>query len=441
MKRSIHGVGRFNADRSIIIDQIKRRCPEADPPTVAQVAVIWQAEVDRIVERMLKYSAEAVGFGCHYLLRDEIAFHLAQLSVWLSDLIVSTRLNEVGGCAGLSASRERELAETPKALARVEQTARNMAHAWSGKIQEWQRRTETLLAREGSTRKLKPRLWYPGRPRVLPIANNHYVPRFSNRFWADSNGSVLEYSPALGGGVRAEACGYTEWGSARYLYSARVEAQLSAIEGDAQTPYMKLVGGRPFSGPNERDWIAFLVAQILRTPRFILKNISALSYLVKKNKWDYPQTPARLRAAYETIFSDSGVYTGYHRAIESKSWWIGKTTGAVCLIKSDEPVLLTGPLTRIDSSLVMPLSPTRCFVAGPLLRRDSPPLRVGEVDLTDAHVRGLNRAFARNARRSVIARIADDSPEMRSTLSEVLCLHPDNLRQWTVPPYWGPSAI
>ena len=51
----------------------------------------------------------------------------------------------------------------------------------------------------------------------------------------------------------------------------------------------------------------------------------------------------------------AGAYAAYHHVIAGKTWWVGKVTTPQGLLKSDEPVILTGPLCAETTSIVFPL--------------------------------------------------------------------------------------
>jgi hypothetical protein len=342
--------------------------PRINEPGIPHVAASirrfgWrQPIVAKRTGEVIEYSEEAVGFGIHYQLRDEVSFEFARLLLWLTDVLVSKRLTEAGGCCGLQIAGQEMACASSTAKERVENTARNLSEAWSQRVREWQRRSQTLIGRENATRKRRARMVLPGKAHSVVI-HNHYVPAVSNKPWADKNGNVTEYSRGLDGRVRSKVVGYTQWGGFDYLYSAKLEEQFSAIEGDAKTPTNKLLKGLPFSGPNEKDWIAFLVIQVLRTPRFIMDMMNGLSHTIAKNESDYPTSPGALKAAYETLFSNSEHYTALHRAIEKKTWWVASAPDGCAFIKSDEPAIRIGEISRPDSSLLLPIGQKKCFVA------------------------------------------------------------------------------
>jgi hypothetical protein len=94
-----------------------------------------------------------------------------------------------------------------------------------------------------------------------------------------------------------------------------------------------------------------------------------------------------------------------------------------------------------DSTLIFPLSPERCFLAGPVFRQDKWPLRVGPVQLAPGQANALSLQIAFHARETVIASPSCDSQALCSDLANVLANHRNNFTCQLAPikPYWGDS--
>jgi hypothetical protein len=169
-----------------------------------------------------------------------------------------------------------------------------------------------------------------------------------------------------------------------------------------------------------------------------------LKHLGDSRGWNFPGFPINshnLRRVYETLYRAHGVYAFYYRSIARKSFWVAVPSPGEFFLKADEPLLLSGSLRDADSSLVYPLSPDRCFVAGPLFRRTKWPVRIGQVQLEPGQAHRLSLQMAYNARKTVIASPHHQSEELRSDLARVMANHTDNMRASfkSIRPYWGES--
>lgn len=431
-------------DLGIVLATLERKCPGIARARADALAHVWKYEIDGIIHEMFRCAEEKTGFSFHIQLKDEVVFELVRLGMHLAEVVIDFKLKN---CACDQLDPEVELAEasSPTGQERIRNTGRVYAEgAWIKLTEAWQKQTKRLLEIDGLPRVFKrSEILLPGQGSAKVTTDNHYIPGFTNRPWADVHGKIMVYSRGLDGNVLAISRGYLSWGKASFLYSQDLENQLSAIESDASRPHEKLLSGRPFSGTDERDWITFLTCQYFRTPRFILSIVNRLTHKIVDNEWHFPNfpiTPRNLRRAYETLFRNDEVYTSYFRAIFRKAWWVVTPAPGEFFLKPDEPVLLSGNLKDFKGSLVFPLSPTKCFVAGPLFREGRWPLRVGEARLEPGQARRLSLQIAFNARETVISNPSHCSTDLITDLKEVLANHPHNFRRTleSFKPYWGP---
>ncbi|HEX9944707.1 MAG TPA: DUF4238 domain-containing protein [Thermoanaerobaculia bacterium] len=428
-----------------VLDALRKRCPGVDEKKAIALAHVWKHEIDSILRQMLDYSHKRAGFCLHVQLRDEITFDFTLLMLAVINMVVEHKL-KLMSCEQLDPEAEIQAASSPKGCEKIRNTAKDLAEGiWIKKLERWQERTRRLLENQDAVRIRKSSEILLSRQRPSKVSTaNHYVPSFTNRPWADSCGKVVVYSRKLDGHVKGVPRSYGSWGRASFLYSQALENQLSAIEGDAKRPWEKLLTGRPFSGSDERDWATFLIGQFFRTPRFILRSINHLKRMVDMKGWYYPNfpiNPRNLRSVYETLFREDRVYASYYRSIARKSWWVVKPHPGEFFLKADEPILILGALRDKDSSLVLPLSPTRCFVAGPLFRKEKWPLRIGELQLKPSQAHDLSLQFAFNARETVISAPEHQSASLIADLAKVLANHPYNFRASLEDPkpFWGES--
>lgn len=91
-----------------------------------------------------------------------------------------------------------------------------------------------------------------------------------------------------------------------------LEHLFGLIEGDASRPYIKLLDMIPLNEHERRCWIAFLLAQLLRTPSFTLKFLHAIKGHIEKNNIEFPTATHDLRRSYETLFTDHNLFAEFY---------------------------------------------------------------------------------------------------------------------------------
>jgi hypothetical protein len=163
---------------------------------------------------------------------------------------------------------EAALLETKAEVAKINTTARHLADGiWKPFIAKLRKRRPLIEIPNQSQRTPKMIL----KPSKAPYRKHlHYVPQFTTRPWADrKSGKFWAYRVGVDGEVQAETTTAKLWGAAPLLYSQGLESLLGLIEGDARRPYEKLTNIVPLNEMEVRRWIAFLIAQLIRTPRFM----------------------------------------------------------------------------------------------------------------------------------------------------------------------------
>ena len=173
------------------------------------------------------------------------------------------------------------------------------------------------------------------------------------------------YALGVDGRIVARQTGYRKWGQESFIYSQALERHFGLIEGDAEVPYRKLLEVVPFSETDRRHWVAFLAAQMFRTPWFLVQSLAGLRDIIATRDISYPTDVASLRRAHETMFTNPDVFTMVYRLVVDRRWEIWKAPPGSQFVRSDHPVVTStnGTLTTV----FYPLSPDRCFVAGPAL--------------------------------------------------------------------------
>ena len=97
------------------------------------------------------------------------------------------------------------------------------------------------------------------------------------------------------------------WAREIFLYSQGLERMLQLIESDGERAYTKLLEMIPLTEKEHRCWIAFLLAQLLRTPSFALRILPALKQHIKRENqcsWSIPEAfDRRTRRYFPTTIS------------------------------------------------------------------------------------------------------------------------------------------
>src|SRR5262249_53379475 len=134
---------------------------------------------------------------------------------------------------------------------------------------------------------------------------------------------------------------------------------------DAKVPYTKLLNIIPLSEKERRCWIAFLITQMLRTPSFMLKLLPRLKGFIESRQIAFSTITGSLRQAYETLFTNNDVFAEFYRLITASQWELWGAPANGQFIRSDEPILIYGSAEHGSWQLIYPMTPGRCFVAGP----------------------------------------------------------------------------
>jgi hypothetical protein len=402
-----------------MLEALLTRFPNVQPERLAGLAAVWNIQRDRVITRMIAIAADEIGPVIPTPSRERLILELAQLSVRLEGQIVAKN-TAATSIEQLDPEAERVGLETQLIRERIENTARNLAtRVWIPLLQRERARNQLLLDKDGATAKSR-------RGKVVTkkdgqgVNEQHYTPAFANRYWASKpKGLIRVYSRRVDHQIQASDVGYSAWGRATRLYSQRLEKLFGLIEGDAQQPYSKLLSVVPLTENERRRWIAFLIAQRLRTPRSIRVQLVGLKRLILQRRIPYSTKVADLRAAYETLFTNNDVFAHFYRLVDARAWQIWRAASGTHFLRSDEPLLILGSVNRSNWQLIYPLSPRRCFVVGPASRADETAARIVPFSrlLSDVETAETNRRVARSARLSVIARPVEDDQAVWELLS------------------------
>lgn len=409
---------------AVVIETLMRRLLELRPDVgdveARRIAEVWSGELDQIVERMLTVSEETIGVVVQPEARTMMIVDLTRLLVTLTDEFVQNKLNHGLASDPLTAEAEARASSSPIGRERIENTARLLAeHVWNKCIVDYRRRWPLVVeaGREhdvGRRRKLKGESKAPG------VRHNHFSPVFSHKPWSTKDGRVRELSRGLKGDLQHRDIPYRAWGSEEYLYSQRLERHLALIDNDGAESCQKILKIVPMSDLDKRKWIAFLIVQMLRSPGFMLKMVKHTKKILPTTAPEYPNTPAALKAAYESMFTNDDVYAQFHRMIAPKSWQVIAAPAGTTFIRPDATILTEGSIKAGTWNLLYPLSPSKVFVAGPSLGDGYQQEFVPTIAASPELVYALNRRLASIATASVIVHPECDTAEVRQAVSETM---------------------
>jgi hypothetical protein len=424
----VHGPPQYAPSNPLFADVI-RRCPKIDRVRAHNLARAWSRLQDRIISRMFDLCEKEVGLSLHISQRPDAAFELAKLLMFLGGRILDEKA-KLKPLADYDPASEVALLETVGEQVKINATARNLADCvWKPLIAKW-RKQRPLIETPGQS----------GRPPRLRKAvkrpyrrHLHYVPQFTTRQWAKS-GRFLAYTIGLDGEVQTTATPAKHWGVAPSLYTQGLEDLLGLIESDAREPYSKLAKTVPLKDMEVRQWIAFLISQLIRTPRFMRTILHQQKAWIEQTGFNYPMSPAHLGRAFETLFQNNDFYAAFYRLVVSRAWAVVSAADGLTFLKGDNPVVLSGRNADTTWRLVYPLTPTRCFIAGPELEDEPERIIPRQHRVTEAETASVNAATCRFAETSVISvnppgRI-DPRPTIKANLPKASALDAVQLPLW-----------
>lgn len=421
-----------------MFEELIKRFPSVDERHLAGLAEVWSIEREKVVDRMLKIADDEIGPVMSFRARPEAIFQLAKLQLWLDARIIEHKTKSAS-IDSIDVSEERSSLETPMSQQRIENTARICAdRIWKRFLDDWSQCFPLVIEHARSER--EPKSSFAPR-KFSGVKDMHYSPRFSNEYWAAGAGKRIRiYWRGIDERIRSRDPGYRSWGSEPFLYSQKLEHLFGLIEGDASRPYIRLLDMIPLNEHERRCWIAFLLAQLFRTPSFALKFLPIIKDHIEKNNIEFPTVTRDLRRSYETLFINHNLFAEFYRLITSRQWELWRVPLGHKFIRSDDPVLICGSVKHHSWQLVYPMTPDVCFVAGPDHVADPSAVVPTNVALGEIQVQTVNRLIARRARKTVIgAPVADDSM-LRILLEGALCSssQPSKWREQSFPEYWGP---
>jgi hypothetical protein len=397
---------------------LAERFPSADAAQLGALAGVWNEELDRIIKRMLEISANEGTAVLPEEARHGAIFELAKLTYRLEESIIEKKTERVP-INNIDPQVERAALSSREVLDRIENTARICAdRIWKPLQKQWLREFPLIAIPGHKARTKRGKL---SAPKDTGVRQQHYSPSFSNRYWASGAQNKLRvYDRGVDLTIRSRDVGYKTWGQESFIYSQSLERHFHLVETDASTAYSKLLDTIPLSEDERRHWIAYLVVQLLRTPSYIARSFPRLRRLIIDRQIEYPKDVVGLRNAYETLFTNDEVFASFYRVIVGRRWRFWVPPAGFEFIRSDDPVLIEGSIKQHTWRLVYPMTPFRCFVAGPEKRETQPTVVPLSETLSHDETRSVNVRIAGAARRSVVARISANDSALRALLEPSL---------------------
>lgn len=425
-------------DRSdLVFSRLKQKYPVADESHLASLADVWAMEVDQIITKMFDITRSSRP-PMHVSVREKAIFELAKLTLWLTDLVIDKKI-EGKRLEDFDAIIESELMQLALGRERIDSTGRMLAeHIWLKLYDQWHEPIRRIVvpgqikSDVGNAKLINS----TSRKRTI---ENHYSPRFSNRYWTDETGQIRIFSRSVRGGVQTKIRPYRRWGFRLYLYSQHLEDLLSRIENDAKIAYEKLLNVVPLTPAERNQWITFLIAQWLRTPSMMLQIMGRLKQKIKVESMNYGTSPADLARAYETLFQNDRLYRIFYTNIAQRFWCILHSPPGTFFIKPDVGVAVSGNYDTEDWSLTFPLSPSKCFLVYGYNQATENRVVPPTIPLDKDAIDEMNAMLATHASREVMTIPANDNPDIRELLSNTLA-NGELRRDWIfklIEPHWG----
>ncbi|WP_167392238.1 DUF4238 domain-containing protein [Mesorhizobium sophorae] len=323
--------------------------PDLSVAVIDPLAHVWDEVVHRIVGEMLTFGEHDQSL-LHINIREEMVLELARLQLWLGERIVEKRIATGQALAFVDPERERQDCLGPAGAAMITATAKlAYEHIWKRSMEmRWKPKSQKAMEKDAN----------PPRPKlsVKPVGKNHFIPRwFIRDHWA-VGGKVLRWR-RTNDGWKSAPRGFGEWGFRQKLYSDRLEAYFSLIEGDAKEPVQMLLDTRPLNGPQRESLVGFLVIQMLRNPYFI--DAVRVDIAPTLAEHGFAGDLEMASKAYEAIYQNNEFYNLLAHPVMWSRWALVRTRSPLFVLPD-----VFGARADLGDGLrvIVPLTPTACFV-------------------------------------------------------------------------------
>lgn len=339
-----------------MLNHIYKIDSSASPKEAQQLAEIWDEIVSSIIKEMLAIADPKMN-DLHINLREEMALELAKLIFFISEKVVSDRMN--GRTVNeIDYQEEREQCFSLEGKERISNTAQNCANqVWLLRYNErWKLKTETALQKEKN----------PKKKVVTPkaVEKNHFIPKsFIKRYWSEGQ-FVYRSIKASDGLEEKKETSFGNWGFRKNLYSDSLEAYFGLLEGDAVRPIQMVLDVEPLNRPQREALIGFIVIQRIRNPHFMESIEKSVAPVVTSEVGaDKAEDKLYMRAVYETLYSQNEFYDKLARPIMYSRWVV---------VRSETPDFVLPDVCNLFGVhegrlyVFVPLTPKDCLVVLPI---------------------------------------------------------------------------
>ena len=398
-----------------LVTEITRRDPELPAPLTEALAYLWDSEVSEIISASLDMVPTEM-MQVYPEIKDDLVIRFVNLRFHMANSILKGK-EKAGPLSSYIPEEETAAIRSAAGRERIFNTARNVYKGyWLPLFEGW----NSMLKSRGPSHAQRV---FPGRALYTPekagvqtrTRENHFIPRFVTKRWANVHGEVLVFSRGLGNELACKRAGHSTWAKKTNLYSQRIEGLLAGIEGDANSPYLKFEGDDPLDGWDVCRWITFVFSQWMRNPLTVAEISGGLDSFVSERELPRVKSPSQRRAVYEALYSHHSLYEKVYRSIEARRWLLLKAPSNTPFLLGDTHIALEGPIRDEGSLLLCPLSPSRCFMAGPQVEGDQWPSRYRPHRMNAGDAERINVAIAAES----ASVIAPDTVE-RTQLDELL---------------------
>lgn len=362
----------------MILSQIRKIDSMAPEKLAREISVIWEDILHSIIKEMLDYAKPQIG-NLHVNLREEMALEIARLMLFISERIISDRLNG-RLIAEINPVLEREQCFSEAGRNKISKTAIDCAeHIWLKKYRErWKPKTEAALKKEKTKKNTK----------IVPkkVEENHFIPKsFIKKYWSEGQFVYKGIKSSIEV-EKKNRIPLGSWGFRINLYSDHLEAYFSLVEGDAARPIEMLLKVEPLNYPQREALVGFIGIQRIRNPHFMESLAKSMQPLVTSEvDEDKAKDRTYMQQVYETLYSQNEFYDKLARPIFFSRWVV---------IRSETPDFLLPDVCNLFGSyqgrqyVFMPLTPTDCLIVLPVAV-DTPRIVPHYIKATDTMARDI----------------------------------------------------
>ena len=234
---------------------------------------------------------------------------------------------------------------------------------------------------------------------------------------------MIKYTKSPLGSLIRSRTGPVQWGQEEGLYPQELEDALAELERIIAPIYDSLLANRPLDLQQRLLWSHWLLCQYSRTPAYIIDvaklEEDILTQFPDMEKWASEiNTEEKLQSALDNIYS----LTSSKKIVPFlavRDWIVCKAAIGSCFLRTDDPIVITGPLVREKTKIIYPLSPKQCFVAT-VLGTFPPSALLGSCQLSRGDSFRMFNLIASQADQEVVVHPDDDTKQLRTALQDAL---------------------